>query len=109
MPTTQSALRDARGRYLPGNPPGPGRPKGSSPRLVTVLKAALDEDETLVKLRAVVIERLESGDPSFWKLILDRVWNVRHEISGPDGQPVFDFATLARQAAQARRERQIED
>ena len=40
-------------------------------------------------------------------MILDRLWPTRSEITGADGEPVFDFASLARQAAQARRERQI--
>ncbi len=89
--------------------PGPGRPKNSRPKLIAALREALDEDETLGRLRAVAIERLEAGDPSFWKMILDRLWPARSEITGADGEPVFDFASLARQAEQARRDRQLED
>ena len=102
-------IRDDRGRFAVGTAPGPGRPPGSRPRLVTALRAALDADPTLTKLRDVAIAKLEEGDPSFWKMILDRVWPTRHEITGANGEPVFDFASLARQATQARRERQIED
>ncbi|MEE9156333.1 MAG: hypothetical protein V3U38_06760, partial [Gemmatimonadota bacterium] len=88
---------------------GPGRPPGSRPRLVTALKAALDEDETLQKLREVAIAKLEEGDPAFWRMLLDRVWPVRHELSGPGGGPLVSFADLARQAAEVRRDRQLED
>jgi len=70
---TAIVLRDAQGRYLPGTSGGPGRPLHSRPRLITALREALDEDETLARLRAVAIERLEAGDPAFWKMLLDRV------------------------------------
>ena len=66
------ALRDEKGRYLPGTSGGPGRPKNSRPRLITALREALDEDETLERLRRVAIERTEAGDPAFWKMLLDR-------------------------------------
>jgi hypothetical protein len=75
-------VRDTRGRFLPGTcAGGPGRPLNSRPRLITALRDALDEDETPERLRRVAIERLEAGDPSFWKLILDRVWPARVELS----------------------------
>ncbi len=70
---------------------------------------ALDEDETLQKLREVAIAKLAEGDPAFWRMLLDRVWPVRHELSGPGGGPLVSFADLARQAAEVRRDRQLED
>jgi hypothetical protein len=60
---------------------GPGRPKNSRPRLISALRDALDEDETLERLRRVAIEKLEAGDPAFWKMLLDRVWPARLELS----------------------------
>jgi hypothetical protein len=81
MPDTEVILRDAHGRYLPGICGGPGRPLNSRPRLITALRDALDEDDTLERLRRVAIERMEAGDPAFWKMLLDRVWPARVELS----------------------------
>jgi hypothetical protein len=49
--------------------------------LIAALRDALDEDETLERLRRVAIERLEAGDPAFWKMLLDRVWPTKVEVS----------------------------
>ncbi len=83
-------LRDAQGRYLPGTCGGPGRPLKSRPRLVTALREALDEDDTLERLRAVAIERMEAGDPAFWKMLLDRVWPAKVELSA-ETESVVEF------------------
>ena len=71
MSDVQTVLRDSKGRYLPGNPSGSTRPPNSRSKLIAALRDALDEGETLAKLRAVAIERLEAGDPSLWKMMLD--------------------------------------
>jgi len=45
--TAQRSDRDARGRFLPGNPGGPGRPRGSRNRITVLLDAfarAVDQD-----------------------------------------------------------------
>jgi hypothetical protein len=66
----------------------------SRPKLITALREALDEDDTLERLRRVAIERMEAGDPAFWKMLLDRVWPARLELTGEDGRPLT-FAALA--------------
>ena len=83
-------LRDAEGRYLSGTCGGPGRPLNSRPKLITALREALDEDDTLAKLRQVAIEKLEAGDPAFWKMLLDRVWSARVELSA-ETESVVEF------------------
>jgi hypothetical protein len=91
---TELVLRDAEGRYLTGTCGGPGRPLNSRPRLITALREALDEDDTLERLRRVAIERMEAGDPAFWKMLLDRVCPASAQLTGEDGGPVT-FAWLA--------------
>ena len=68
-------LRDDKGRFLPGTVAGPGRPLNSRPRLVVALRAALDDDSTLKKLREVAMAKMEDGDAQFWRL--------RSTASGP--------------------------
>ena len=88
--STELVLRDAQGRYLSGTCGGPGRPLNSRPRLITALREALDEDATLERLRQVAIERMEAGDPAFWKMLLDRVWPARLELSA-ETESVVEF------------------
>jgi hypothetical protein len=69
---------------------GPGRPLNSRPKLITALREALDEDDTLERLRRVAIERMEAGDPAFWKMLLDRVWPAKVELSA-ETESVVEF------------------
>ncbi len=94
--STELVLRDAQGRYLSGTcGGGPGRPLNSRPRLITALREALDEDATLDRLRQVAIERMEAGDPAFWKMLLDRVWPARVELSA-ETESVVEFRWAGR-------------
>jgi hypothetical protein len=93
--------RDPHGRYLPGNPPGPGRPPNARPKLITALRDALDEDDTLERLRRVAIERMEAGDPAFWKMLLDRVWPARVELSA-ESESVVEFRWAGQEPDQPR-------
>ena len=68
--------------------PGPGRPPNSRPRLITALREALDEDETLARPRRVAIAKMEEGDPAFWRMLMDRIWPAKLELSGHDGGPL---------------------
>jgi len=79
---------------------GPGRPLNSRPRLITALREALDEDETLERLRRVAIERMEAGDPSMWRLILDRLWPAKVELSA-ETDSVVEFRWSERESDSA--------
>ena len=81
-------LRDDAGRFVPGTAPGPGRPINSRPRLVTALRQALDEDPTLERLREVAIRKLEEGDPQFWRMLLDRIWPTKLELTNEMREPL---------------------
>ena len=65
--------------------------------LITALREALDQDDTLERLRRVAIERLEAGDPAFWKMLLDRVWPARLEMSA-DTEHVVEFRWAGRES-----------
>jgi hypothetical protein len=52
-----------------------------SDRRKVARREALDEDETLERLRRVTIERMETGDPAFCKMALDGVWPAKLELS----------------------------
>jgi hypothetical protein len=78
----------------------PGRPLNSRPRLVTALREALDEDETLERLRRVAIERMEAGDPAFCKMALDRVWPAKLELSAETDR-VIEFRWAGRNGEQS--------
>lgn len=67
------ADRDARGRFAPGNPGGPGNPHA---RQVARLRAALLEAVTPADVReiiAVVVEAARGGDLAAAKLLFDRL------------------------------------
>ena len=78
-----------------------GHAQKGRPRLVTALRGALDEDDTLERLRRVAIERMEAGDPAFWKMLLDRVWPARVELSA-ETESVVEFRWAGREADEPR-------
>ena len=44
---------------------------------------------------------MEEGDPSFWKLLLDRLWPAKFELEGYDGLPL-SFEHIVRAARDGR-------
>jgi hypothetical protein len=85
-----SYQRDDKGRFVPGTPPGPGRPKGSkSFSLKTALLKVIedngnDEDDyskLLMLLARRAFREAGEGDFKFWKEIMDRLDGpVKQEI-----------------------------
>lgn len=72
--------RDESGRFVNGNPGGPGRPKGSKGHSIkAALERAIDESfreldgrSILDALAARAIKAAAEGDFRFWKEIIDR-------------------------------------
>ncbi len=74
--------RDARGRFVVGNPGGPGRPRGYNE---AILEACTPED--LSKIVAVLVAKAIGGDVRAAEVLLRRMApeRVAIEHSGPDG------------------------
>jgi hypothetical protein len=69
---TQDGGRDARGRFGPGNPGGPGRPVGGRSKVVLELDAIGQERaEEIIRSLA---ERAVAGDNAAAEILLRRVW-----------------------------------
>jgi hypothetical protein len=67
--------RTARGRFVPGNSGGPGRPRGA----VSAAAAALDQAavEAHQELMRVVLDQARSGNLEATKMLWARIWPVR--------------------------------
>lgn len=75
-------FRDERGRFLPGKPPGPGRPKGTKnfstlfeeaiKKIVKSEKLPIKDVEVELVVKAI-IEALKGNYP-FWRDLMDRVY-----------------------------------
>jgi hypothetical protein len=79
------------GRFAPGNPGGPGRPRGA----VSATAAALDRVAVEVhrELMQVVLEQARAGNLEATKMLWARIWPVRR------GRPVaFDVPAIGRAA-----------
>jgi hypothetical protein len=77
------------GRFAPGNPGGPGRPRGA----VSAAAAALDRAAVEVhrELMQVVLEQARAGNLEATKMLWARIWPVRR------GRPIaFDVPAIGR-------------
>lgn len=78
--TETEIKRDERGLYLPGNPPGPGRPPETQEQKIikrTIKEIVKEYKENLAaalpQIEPVIIEKAVKGDMSAVKEIHDRV------------------------------------
>jgi hypothetical protein len=80
MSDISDPARSAGGQFLPGNPGGPGRPRGA----VSAAAAALDQAaaEAQQELLNVVLEKARAGDLKAIEMVWARVWPLRR------GRPV---------------------
>jgi hypothetical protein len=91
-----TARRDEKGRFLPGAPPGPGRPAGATITKRMVLAALLEgEGERIVKK---AIEKALDGDATALRLLIDRLLPLGRarpvQIDLPEFRSPEDFPTV---------------
>lgn len=78
--------RDESGRFLPGNPGGPGRPEGSRNKLADGFIRVLADDFEANGIEA--IERLRSESPAQYANVIAKLMPKLIELTGKDGGPV---------------------
>ncbi len=65
--------RDAQGRFLPGNPGGPGNPHGAAvARFRSALMTAVTEED-LHEIARALVDAAKGGDVTAARLLLDRL------------------------------------
>ena len=73
-------------QFKPGNPGGPGRPKGSRSKLSEAfLKALADDFETN---RLITVEKVREDKPDAYLNIIGKLMPKLMELSGPDGDAI---------------------
>lgn len=78
--------RDENGHFLPGNPGGPGRPKGSRNKLSEAFLKALADDFEINGVDAIDVVRKER--PEAYLNTIGRLMPKLMELSGPDGDAI---------------------
>jgi hypothetical protein len=93
--------RDARGRFTPGNPGGPGNPFA---RRVAVLRRALSDAVTEVDIKLIaqrLVQRAHAGDVASCKLLLGYVLGRPTETIDPDTVDLQEWQRYRDHAARA--------
>ena len=70
-------------QFKPGNPGGPGRPKGSRSRLSEAFLKALSDD--FAENGVEVIQNLRTDSPKDYVAAINKLMPKLMELSGPDG------------------------
>lgn len=78
--------RDEHGRFVPGHPGGPGRPKGSRSKLSEAFLSVLAND--FEENGTDVIERLREESPAQYANVIAKLMPKLMELSGPDGEGI---------------------
>jgi len=83
-----AAFRDGAGRFVAGNPGGPGNPnaKATASWRKTLGEAVTPDD--LADVLAVLVEQAKAGEPWAVRELLNRCLgkpSERHELAGPEG------------------------
>lgn len=78
--------RNADGTFAPGNPGGPGRPKGSRQKLSdSFLKALADDFE---HHGVATVERIREEKPEAYVNAIGKLMPKLMELTGKDGDPI---------------------
>lgn len=80
----------AASQFAPGNPGGPGRPKGN---IITRLKELIEDGYEGKDLADLIAKKIAAeaarGDHRFAKMLLDRLYGLPAiTIQGPEGGPI---------------------
>lgn len=73
-------------QFKPGNPGGPGRPKGSRSKLSEAFIRALSDDFT--DNGREVIEQVRRDKPDTYLNVIGKLMPKLMELSGPDGDAI---------------------
>lgn len=79
--------RNDKGQFKPGNPGGPGRPRGV-PRIIDQMRAELELDpHTYIN---ALLDKCKEGDVNALRLLYERAWpaKLELELSGDPENPV---------------------
>ncbi len=83
--------RDPQGRFRPGNPAGPGRPRGRRSMMAELLDALADEEAE--DIARAVLKLAREGEFRAVKFVLDRRWPKHRERPVPIALPPAQTAT----------------
>ena len=73
-------------QFKPGNPGGPGRPKGSRSKLSEAFLKALADDFEINGL--ITVEKVREDKPDAYLNIIGKLMPKLMELSGPDGSEI---------------------
>jgi hypothetical protein len=77
--TNTSSKRGPKGRFLPGNREGPGRPKGSRNKTTLIVEALLEGEAE--ELTRALIDRAKAGSGTALQLVFERLAPARKDRS----------------------------
>ena len=53
------------------------------------------------RLRSIAIQKMEEGDPAFWKMLLDRVWPAKMDVDLGVGERTVALAWIGDRSGSA--------
>lgn len=82
--SAENGGRNARGQFVPGGPPGPGRPKGARDLRAIIVehfeRQGVDFEQAAVTIVGGLLKEAKDGNVPAAKLLLDRLFPVKLEL-----------------------------